>query len=228
VTFASGHRTWRVRTATREILIELRPRRRATMSSAEDARRTATGPGTEVLLADLFYEMARGNRQVDLLIDAIAEALTGPANVPSAGVFMRPSTALEPEQARRRERLARWVRAGDVALLPVEPVFLDVVPEPADVAPPPSDEPAAEEEEEQQTFIGVELLGPDGMALADVRLKIELPDGSVKESRTGADGRVMVLGIKQPGTAKITLPDFEADVASAGTAVEVTSPSPTA
>ncbi|HEX7154488.1 MAG TPA: carboxypeptidase-like regulatory domain-containing protein [Thermoanaerobaculia bacterium] len=77
---------------------------------------------------------------------------------------------------------------------------------------PLQDEEAAKEEQpppaDEQHWIEVELLDDEGQPIADEAYVVELPDGSQKTGRTGADGRARIDGV-DPGTAKVSFPDLD-------------------
>jgi uncharacterized protein (DUF2345 family) len=61
----------------------------------------------------------------------------------------------------------------------------------------------------------VALASAGGAALAGVRFKAELPDGSVVEGTTDAEGNAAIPSAKD-GDVKITLPDLDQDSWSSG------------
>jgi hypothetical protein len=62
--------------------------------------------------------------------------------------------------------------------------------------------------EERLTFIGVILKDQDDEPVPNSRIRIKLPDGDIKNSRTNAAGEVMVKGFALDGIAEIELLDF--------------------
>jgi len=67
-----------------------------------------------------------------------------------------------------------------------------------------AEQPAAEEEH----FIEIELKDDEGKPVGNASYVIELPDGTQKTGRTDGDGRARITGI-DPGTAKVSFPDFD-------------------
>ncbi len=115
-----------------------------------------------------------------------------------------------PELSRAElEELSRWLvrglRTGTVTVvrmpeprtrpLPVAPVDLPVPPE-------------MREESRSATFIGVRLVDQDGELVTGARVRITLPDGSVREGRTNREGVFQVTGFEEAGDAEIVLLDF--------------------
>lgn len=58
------------------------------------------------------------------------------------------------------------------------------------------------------SWIELELVDDEGEPVADIRYRIELVDGSIREGRTSPEGRVRITGI-DPGTCKISFPDLD-------------------
>jgi hypothetical protein len=67
--------------------------------------------------------------------------------------------------------------------------------------PPPS--------EKKKTWVEVELVDQDGDPVPDVQYRVELPDGTTKTGKLGANGRARVSDI-DPGTCKVSFPGFDA------------------
>jgi hypothetical protein len=100
-----------------------------------------------------------------------------------------------------QERLERAVRNG--RLLAISSAFASgsgilakVEPE----TPPETDAPAQEKE---TTWIEIKLLDFNDKPLAGHPYKLELPDGTVREGKVGADGLARITGI-DPGQCKLT------------------------
>ena len=55
----------------------------------------------------------------------------------------------------------------------------------------------------------IELVDQDGEHIPNVRYELELPDGKNKSGNLDADGKAFIAGI-EPGTCKISFPDFDA------------------
>lgn len=58
----------------------------------------------------------------------------------------------------------------------------------------------------QKTWVEVRLIDPDGKPVANERFRIELPDGTVHEGTTDAEG-LGGLEMLDPGEGVLTLPD---------------------
>ncbi|HKA90297.1 MAG TPA: SpaA isopeptide-forming pilin-related protein [Haliangiales bacterium] len=74
--------------------------------------------------------------------------------------------------------------------------------------PSPSSEQLAEKPD-KTAVIEFVLKDQNGKPVPDVKFKITLDDGTVKEGKTDAQGRARVLGLK-PGQGKLTFPDLDA------------------
>lgn len=109
------------------------------------------------------------------------------------------------DEAAVRARLARLIESGVVAVLrrPYEPLPQTERPDPN--GPQPGGGGARPEE---KTWIEVQLLTPEGQPVVNRRVRIELPDRSVIERTTDAQGLCRADGI-DPGTCKVTLLDVD-------------------
>jgi hypothetical protein len=67
-----------------------------------------------------------------------------------------------------------------------------------------------EEPETEKTFIAIELVDQDGVALAGRRFRILLPNNVMQEGTTGPDGKARVKGIDR-GQCEITFPGLYDD-----------------
>ena len=68
-------------------------------------------------------------------------------------------------------------------------------------------EPLADED----YAVAIELIGEDDEPIANVRYRLELPDGRVSEGRTGEDGQAFLWGLSQAGDCKLTFPDLDGE-----------------
>ncbi|HYC92823.1 MAG TPA: carboxypeptidase-like regulatory domain-containing protein [Thermoanaerobaculia bacterium] len=74
---------------------------------------------------------------------------------------------------------------------------------------------ATEAAAEETHFIEVELKDEEGKPVPNASYFVELPDGSTKSGRTDANGYARIDGV-DPGTAKISFPDFDQDSTTPG------------
>jgi hypothetical protein len=61
----------------------------------------------------------------------------------------------------------------------------------------------------KKTWVEVELVDQDGDPVPDAQYQVELPDGTTKTGKLGTNGRARISDI-DPGTCKISFPDFDA------------------
>jgi hypothetical protein len=74
---------------------------------------------------------------------------------------------------------------------------------------------ATEAAAEEAHFIELELKDEEGKPVPDAAYFVELPDGSTKSGRTDANGYARIDGV-DPGTAKISFPEFDQDSTTPG------------
>lgn len=74
---------------------------------------------------------------------------------------------------------------------------------------------ATEAAAEETHYIEIVLTDDEGKPVPNAAYFIELPDGSTKSGRTDANGFARVDGV-DPGTAKISFPEFDQDSTTAG------------
>lgn len=60
-----------------------------------------------------------------------------------------------------------------------------------------------------QTWVAVELLGPDGLPVPGAEYEIVLPDGRVRRGVLDAQGYAMERNIGAPGTCRVSFPGRE-------------------
>jgi hypothetical protein len=147
------------------------------------------------------------------------EAVTGTPPV-------REPTLKDPRTAGRiKSRLAEAFRRGELLALPAGPARLKQWPIPvapkgsgpplavpllAQVPPGPAAREKEKEEEKKPTaWVEFELVDSEGEPLAGVGYKLTLPDGSTREGKVDARGRVRVEGI-EPGECVVTFPELDA------------------
>ncbi|OJH38724.1 hypothetical protein BON30_21065 [Cystobacter ferrugineus] len=146
------------------------------------------------------------------------EAVTGTPPV-------REPTLKDQRAAERiKSRLAEAFRRGELLALPAGPARLKKWPVPAPVrAPSPLltiplleqieqlIKPREEKKEEKKptAWVEFELVDSEGEPLAGVGYKLTLPDGSTREGKVDAQGRVRVEGI-EPGECVVTFPELDA------------------
>jgi hypothetical protein len=75
----------------------------------------------------------------------------------------------------------------------------------AEPAAPP---PASSAPVEQLTWIEFQLVGEDDSPVADVRYRVKLPNGSVREGRTGKSGLIRLEDL-DAGKCELTFPDLD-------------------
>jgi hypothetical protein len=124
---------------------------------------------------------------------------------------------------RIKRRLTEAFRQGELLALPAGPARLKQWPIPVavkDSGPPlavpllaqvpPS--PAAREKQEEKkptAWVEFELVDSEGEPLAGVGYRLTLPDGSTREGKVDARGRVRVEGV-EPGECSVTFPELDA------------------
>jgi phage tail tube protein FII len=69
-------------------------------------------------------------------------------------------------------------------------------------------------------WIEVELVGEDGVAIANERCEITLPDGTIVMRKTNADGLVRIAKLTEAGDCQIRFPDIDAGAVQALTNVD--------
>lgn len=74
----------------------------------------------------------------------------------------------------------------------------------------PASAPPPETAAEVTTWIEVRLVDEAGEPVPDVRYRLKLPDGTVREGRLDARGLVHLRGV-DPGACEFTFPDLDAD-----------------
>jgi hypothetical protein len=179
---------WRVRTRFRELRIAVRP--------------PAPGPTTHApLLSDLWFELENGNRRVARAVTEIHDALRG---------LRTPRSLDDTELDHVRWDFEAALHSRELVIEEVRqpPHVPNLEPPPDPPAPPPDPGPPT-----QTTFIEVEVRDPDGKPVS-CRVRIELPNGEVREAHTGSDGTTRIDGIEQGGSAKITFPDLDGEAAT--------------
>ncbi|MET0402114.1 MAG: carboxypeptidase-like regulatory domain-containing protein [Cystobacter sp.] len=146
------------------------------------------------------------------------EAVTG-APPPST---REPSRRAGEVTERVRRRLAEAFRQGELLALPVGTPRLKQWPVPTTrKGPAPLVDvpllaqiiqaltPAKKEEQKPTAWVEFELVDSEGAALEGVTYKLTLPDGSTRQGKVDATGRVRVEGI-EPGECTVTFPELDA------------------
>lgn len=106
-------------------------------------------------------------------------------------------------------RLSRALATGRLVAWEVAPVAARVDARAARAAAEPAEAPGL--------YIGFHVVNPDGKALSNLRLQLELPDGGQRAVTTGSDGRAR-LSLAAPGDCLLTVPPAEGKAASKDTA----------
>jgi len=108
-----------------------------------------------------------------------------------------------------KPELLEAFRRGEFVVLRVPhetyiPIKVEKKERPAEEEQKPAPEPA-----KKKTWVEIELVDEDDNPVPSARFLLELPDGSRKSGTLGADGRARLSGI-DPGTCKVSFPDFDA------------------
>lgn len=154
----------------------------------------AIPPDAAALRVDDWFPEGSASRRV--LADICSE---------TAGLFrVGPQTST----AWLRERVREALRSGRLVAhrIPRQAFGISTV----EIEPEPITHRAAPREE--KTWIVLELMddADPPRPVPFKRYRIELPDESTREGRLDANGRAHIAGI-DPGTCKVTFPDFHAD-----------------
>jgi hypothetical protein len=166
----------------------------------ESGRRDSHHPLASGVLDELAFfvncELSRGRPQA---LRALGELRA------RADLTHRPPCAFEPSPAELHD-LAAWfnraLRSGQIRAQRVLPPRTRPRPRPLADVPLPT---RPDETEPTDAFVGVRVIDQYDKAVADVRVRLVLPDGSVRVGTTDSQGLLLVTGIEQEGDVEITL-----------------------
>lgn len=100
-------------------------------------------------------------------------------------------------------------RRGEFVLLREPHVTIIPVKEKKKEAPAREEQKPVPEPPKRKAWVEIEVIDEDDNPVPDARFVLELPDGSMKRGTLGADGRARLSEI-EPGTCKVSFPDFDA------------------
>lgn len=190
-----GSTQWRFRTPLHELVLKLDPL--APRPSSADLELS------RALLFELLVLAEHGQPEVTSILCQLEEALAGGGrlDVPVA------EAPLEPHAL--SERLAAQLGMATLRGALVIQRLHTRSEGPIDFLPDLDfeDASAAAAAEPDLTFIAVKLLDQDGDPIAGENVRIQLPDGTIKQGRTDENGEFLVDELRKGGQAKISLPD---------------------
>lgn len=169
------------------------------------------GRGTEDYLLVHPSDLRAGERPVQWSEGAAAQAirtwwLDGAARLQLTLVLMSHGGFDLSDTEASLKKLARLLESGVLVAVrvPYQPLPQSQTDPNVDPPLPPPLPPP----EPERTWIEVQLFTQDNQPVASRRVRIELPDGSLIERTTDAEGLCRADGI-DPGTCKVTLLDLD-------------------
>lgn len=183
------------------------------MATPQDRERSLwhIGTGTEDYFLLARGALREGDRPIEWTEDSAQRAvatwwLDGVARMQLFLILMNFGAFDLGDELAQRQRLARLLQSGVLVALrrPHDPLPQTESDDDDDDDNGGGGGPRPQE----KTWIEVELVSAAGLAFANRRVKIELPDGSSVERTTDAQGLCRADGI-DPGTCKVTLLDID-------------------
>ncbi|HEY2407226.1 MAG TPA: hypothetical protein VGI10_14550 [Polyangiaceae bacterium] len=181
-----GRKEWRIRTPFSEVVVRL-----ASLGSDD-----AGGADAVAVLGELLFEFQNENPAVVRPLLEVHQALSG------LGARAVPPPGLSSTLARSVERELRSALGSGRLTVALKPRRDAPVRAPGEEVARLGPQPIVEE---QTTFIGVRVLDSEGNPVTGEAVRIELPDGSVRNVRTGADGAIFLDSLNPGGPATVTL-----------------------